>query len=183
MMRKGETDIKRILQTHGNALYRNACLLLGSPQDVQDILQEVLLRYLEKSPAFLSAEHEKAWLLRVTTNCCMDCLRFRKRHAYTDLESLKECLPEPEQKEQLEELYALPAKYKTVLLLHYFEGYSVTETAQILKISVSAAKKRLQRGREALKMAISETHTESCFTTGNLQNPITKLNKKESYNL
>ncbi len=66
-MRKTETDVKRILQIHGNALYRSAYLLLGNPHDVQDILQEVLLRYLEKSPAFQSAQHEKAWLVRVTT--------------------------------------------------------------------------------------------------------------------
>lgn len=184
-MHKSETDVERILQVHGNALYRNACLLLGNPHDVQDILQEVLLRYLEKSPSFQSAEYEKAWLLRVTTNCCMDFLRFRKRHACIDLESLKECLPAPEQKEHLEELYALPAKYKTVLMLHYFEGYSVTEIAQIMKMSKSAVKKRLQRGREALKFAIIDEYAASDLATGNLQNPFAKLknNKKESYNL
>lgn len=164
-MHKNETNVKHILQTHGNMLYRSAFLLLGNPHDVQDILQEVLLRYLEKSPSFQSAEHEKAWLLRVTTNCCKDFLRFRKRHTYTDLESLKECLAIPEQRERLEELYALPVKYKTVLLLHYFEGYSVSEIAQILKLSDSAVKKRLQRGREALKLAISDPCTASNLTT------------------
>ena len=184
-MHKSETDVKRILQSHGSALYRSACLLVGNPHDVQDILQEVLLRYLEKSPAFQSGEHEKAWLFRVTPNCCMDFLRFRKRHAYTDIESLKECLPCPEQKNQLEELYALPAKYKTVLILHYFEGYSVTEIAQILKISSNAVKKRLQRGREALKIVIQDEYASPGFVTGNLQHPITKLTnaKKEGYHL
>lgn len=184
-MHKNETDVKRILQTHGNALYRSACLLLGNPHDVQDILQEVILRYLEKSPSFQSVEHEKAWLLRVTTNCCMDFLRFRKRHVYTDIESLKECLPVPEQKEHLEELYSLPAKYKTVLILHYFEGYSVAEIAQIMKLSISAVKKRLQRGREALKISMTDTHTTPVFTTNVYSNPINKRTntKKESYNL
>ena len=184
-MHKSETDVKHSLQVHGNALYRSAFLLLGNSHDVQDILQEVLLRYLEKSPAFQSAEHEKAWLLRVTTNCCMDLLRFRKKNAYTDLESLKESLPGPEQKEHLEELYALPVKYKTILILHYFEGYSVAEIAQITKLSKSAVKKRLQRGREALKIAITKTCTAGGLTTGNSQNPFIKLTttKKESYNL
>ena len=74
-------------------------------------------------------------------------------------------------------------------MLYYFEGYSVTEIAQILKISKSAVKKRLQRGREALKFAISKPQTKSDskagFTTEGLQNPITSLTniKKESYNL
>jgi len=159
-MYKSETDVRNILQTHGDALYRSAYLLLGNPHDVQDVLQEVLLRFLEKAPPFTSTEHERAWLLRVTTNCCMDCLRFRRRHTYTDLDLLKECLPAPEQQAHLEELYALPAKLKSVLILHYFEGYSVTEIARILRLSESAVKKRLQRGREALKIALSESKTD-----------------------
>ncbi|MBD5508779.1 MAG: sigma-70 family RNA polymerase sigma factor [Lachnospiraceae bacterium] len=155
-MRKNETDIRHILEIHGDALYRNAYLLLGNPHDVQDALQEVLIRYLEKAPSFASTEHERAWLLRVTNNCCMDCLRFRRKHTYTDLDLLRECLPAPEQQAHLEELYALPAKWKSVLILHYFEGYSVAEIAKILRLSENAVKKRMQRGREALKLVLSE---------------------------
>ena len=87
---KSESEINRILQTYGNVLYRTAYLLLGNPHDVQDVLQEVLLRYMEKAPAFTSSDHEKAWLLRVTSNCCKDCLRFRKRHSYIELEQIQE---------------------------------------------------------------------------------------------
>lgn len=165
-MQKDETDVRLILRTHGDALYRSAYLLLGNPHDVQDILQEVLLRFLEKAPSFASVEHERAWLLRVTTNCCMDCLRFRKKHTYTDLDLLKECLPAPEQRTRLEELYALPVKWKSVLILHYFEGYSVAEIAKILRLSENAVKKRLQRGREALKMALSEPEADAEPQTG-----------------
>jgi len=43
-----------------------------------------------------------------------------------------------------------------VLILHYFEGYSVKEIAEILKISENAAKKRLQRAREALKLELAQ---------------------------
>ena len=155
-----------VLQTHGDALYRSAYLLLGNPHDVQDVLQEVLLRFLEKAPSFASTEHERAWLLRVTNNCCMDCLRFRRKHAYTDLDLLRECLPAPEQQTHLEELYALPAKWKSVLILHYFEGYSVAEIAKILRLSENAVKKRMQRGREALKLALSEPETIPELPTG-----------------
>lgn len=151
MTGKNEPEVERILQTYGDILYRTAYLLLGNPHDVQDALQETLLRYLEKAPAFTSQDHEKAWLLRVTANCCKDCLRFRKRHAYLDLEPLVECLPAQEHR-HLQEVYALPAKWKTVLILHYFEGYSLKEIGEILNLSESAVKKRLQRAREALRM-------------------------------
>lgn len=151
MNRKSESELSRVLREYGDMLYRTAYLLLGNPHDVQDALQETLLRYLEKAPTFVSSDHEKAWLLRVTSNCCKDCLRFRKRHACLDLEPLRECLPAQETT-HLQEVYALPSKWKTVLLLHYFEGYSVRETGEILGLSESAVKKRLQRAREALRM-------------------------------
>lgn len=155
MNKKSEPDIKHILQTYGDMLYRTAYLLLGNPHDVQDVLQEVLLRYIEKSPAFLSSNHEKAWLLRVTSNCCKDYLRFCKRHTYIDLEQIQEYLPAPEEKQLIRELYALPAKWKTVLILYYFEGYTVKEIAQIASLSENAVKKRLQRAREALKLELT----------------------------
>lgn len=154
MNRKSEPEISRILQSYGNMLYRTAYVLLGNPHDVQDTLQEVLLRYMERAPDFASCDHEKAWLLRVTTNCCKDCMRFRKRHSHIDLEHIQECLPAPEDAQIMQELYTLPAKWKTVLLLHYFEGYPVKEIAKIIGLSENAVKKRLQRAREALKMEL-----------------------------
>ena len=156
MDRKKEPEANRILQTYGDMLYRTAWLLLGNPHDVQDALQETLLRYMEKAPAFASDDHEKAWLLRVTANCCKDFLRFRKRHSHLDIEQLKEQLPAPKEQHLMQEIYALPAKWKTVLILHYFEGYSVRETAEILGLSENAAKKRLQRAREALKLELKK---------------------------
>lgn len=155
MNRKNKSDISRILQTHGNMLYRTAYLLLGNPHDVQDILQEVLLRYMEKSPAFASGDHEKAWLLRVTSNCCKDCLRFRRRYSCIEPEHIPEYFSAPEDKALIQELYTLPAKWKSVLLLHYFEGYSVKEIAKILNLSENAVKKRLQRAREALRLELT----------------------------
>ncbi len=146
-----DAEIARVLHTYGDMLYRTAYLLLGNPHDVQDILQEALLRYMEKAPAFQSPDHEKAWLLRVTSNCCKDCLRFRARHTCIDPDTLQELLPAPDKRQLVQELYALPAKYKTVLILFYFEGYSAKEIAQILGLSENAVKKRLQRAREALK--------------------------------
>lgn len=173
-MHKSEADIRRILQAHGDALYRTAFLLLGNQADVQDALQEVLLRFFEKAPTFSTVEHERAWLLHVATNCCMDCLRFRKKHTCVDLSLLQECLAAPEQQSHIEELYALPAKWKSVLILHYFEGYSVAEIAQIMKLSESAVKKRLQRGRQALKLAITEAETKPPQSlSSNLRYPAT----------
>lgn len=155
MAQKNEEEIKNVIQTYGNLLYRTAFVILGSPYDVQDVLQEVLIKYMEKSPSFHDAEHEKAWLLRVTANLCKDCLRFNKRHTYVNLEEAQNVCASPEQMEILKEVISLPARWKTVLLLHYVEGYRIKEISRITGLSESAVKKRLQRGREALKCKLS----------------------------
>lgn len=52
MNRKSEEEIRRVIDAYGNQLYRMAYVLLGNPHDVQDVLQEVILRYMEKAPLF-----------------------------------------------------------------------------------------------------------------------------------
>ncbi|MDE7334258.1 MAG: RNA polymerase sigma factor [Lachnospiraceae bacterium] len=155
MTRKSEEEIKNVIQTYGNLLYRTACVILGNPHDVQDVLQEVLIKYMEKAPAFHDAEYEKSWLLKVTVNLCKDYLRFNKRHTYVNLEQAENVCASPEQMEILKEVISLPPKWKTVLLLHYVEGYQIREISHITGLSEGAVKKRLQRGREALKQKLS----------------------------
>lgn len=156
MNMKNENQIQRVIQSYGDLLYRTAYVLLANPHDIQDVLQEVFLKYMDKAPDFCDEEHEKAWLIRVTVNLCKDFLRFNRRHAYVSLEQLDAACEIPEDHEIMKEILLLPPKYKAVLLLYYVEGYQLKEAARILGISESAAKKRLQRGKEALKQKLTE---------------------------
>ena len=88
MNKKSETQIQRVIAAYGDLLYRSAYVLLANPDDIQDVLQEVFLKYMDKAPAFQNEDHEKAWLIRVTVNLCKDFLRFNRRHAYVSLEQL-----------------------------------------------------------------------------------------------
>ena len=98
----------------------------------------------------------KAWLLKVTSNLCKDFLRFSKKHSCFGIEELEIPDVQKEYREILREVLALPAKYKSVLVLHYIEGYQLKEVAGILGISENAVKKRIQRGKEALKLKLDE---------------------------
>lgn len=143
-------NIEQILNTHGDRLYRLCFLMLGNEADAQDAVQETLLRYLEKGPAFRDAEHEKAWLLRVAANRCRDMLRFRSRHRSLDPDTLEIAAPEAPDKSILEALTRLPEKFRLVLLLHYVEGYKVEQIAKTIGATPSAVKMRLQKGRQLL---------------------------------
>ncbi len=154
---KNDAEIKEVIHIYGNMLYRTAYVILGNPSDVQDVLQEALIKYMEKAPAFREEAHRKAWLLKITVNLCKDCLRFNKRHAYVPLEELGHLQATSAQQGLLKEIIALPAKWKSILLLHYVEGYSISEVSLITGLSQSAVKKRLQRGRERLKQQLTES--------------------------
>ena len=69
---------------------------------------------------------------------------------------LEDTLPTaaPEEREALDAVIHLPEQYRLPIHLHYYEGYSVAEIAQILKLGQSAVKMRLKRGRELLKIEL-----------------------------
>ncbi len=110
---------------------------------------------MEKNPDFRDAEHEKVWLIRVATNICRDMIRFRIRHPKVSIDEVENTLAAPEEKEILRELLELPVKQKTVIYLHYVEGYQVKEIADILGIKESAVKVRLMRGRRQMREMLS----------------------------
>ncbi len=150
-MMPDDTRIENIINLYGDLLYRTGIMILGNPQDVQDVLQEVMLKVLQKRPEFHDSEHEKAWLLRVTINLCKDMLRFRFRHQYVQIDELEIETVDTDDRQLLQEIIQLPPRWRVVLLLHYVEGYSLKEIADILSVSENAVKKRMQRAKAGLK--------------------------------
>ena len=147
--------MQRVVEEYSSSLLRAAYSLLKNREDSEDAVQETFLRYMEKAPVFTSREHEKAWLLRVAVNISKNHLSsawFRKR---TDL---KEDIPalEQEEKEVLESVLKLPAKYRTVIHLYYYEGYSLSEISQILRSPLSTVTTRLSRARKKLAILLKE---------------------------
>lgn len=146
-------QLEEAYNTCGTAVYRLAMVYLGRRADAEDVTQEVFLRLLCRAPTFADGEHRRRWLLQVTANLCRDQLRGFWRKRVTEL---KDTLPTaaPEEREALSAVANLPDTYRLPIHLHYYEGYSVAEIAEILKLSQSAVKMRLKRGREFLKIEL-----------------------------
>ena len=155
-MMPDDIRIENIINLYGDLLYRTGIMILGNPQDVQDVLQEVMLKVLQKMPEFHDSEHEKAWLLRVTINLCKDMLRFRFRHQYIQIDELEIEAVDTDDRQLLQEIIQLPSSWRIVLILHYVEGYSLREIADILSVSENAVKKRMQRAKKALRAKLEE---------------------------
>lgn len=148
--------IEEIVHTYSNMLYRICIVMLGNDADAQDAVQDTFCRYLEQNKEFTDKEHEKAWLITVATNCCRDMQRFRLRHPKVNLEKITASYDAPDYNEVLVELIKLPSSVKSAVYLHYIEGYKLAEVSEMLGISSNAVKKRLQRGRELLKLRLKD---------------------------
>ena len=133
---------------YGAAVYRLAMAFLGQCADAEDVTQETFCRLLYRAPTFADEDHQKRWLLQVAANLCRNQLRGFWRKRVTQLEDTIPAMP-PE-----ERVMALPEQYKLPIHLYYYEGYSVAETAEILRLGQSAVKMRLKRGRELLKIKL-----------------------------
>ena len=144
-------EVETMVHTYCDMLFRVAIVMLGNRDDAEDAIQETVLKYIQKAPLFESADHEKAWLIRVITNQCRDMQRFRLKHSTVCIEDLQMCISHPESCGIVEALMRLPEKFKTVMLLHYIEDYSIKEIAAMIKKSPSAVKMRLQKGRKLLE--------------------------------
>ena len=156
-------DMEKTIEKYSDLLYRTCFLMLRNKQDAEDVMQETFIYYMTSNVGFVSEDHRKAWLLRVSQNKCKNILRFHKMHAHTPYEELEETLPDNIRIDncEVEEFFKianLNYKYKSVVMLYYIEGYNVSEVANILGISVSAVKMRLKRAREILKITYEKIY-------------------------
>jgi len=142
--------IRRVVSTYSSSLVRLAFAYLRNQEDAEDVAQEVFLSYLRGAPAFEGAEHEKAWLIRVTINRCKNQLRSRwlrgRRPPPEDFAYLME-----EESELLRAVMSLEDKYRLPIHLYYYEGYAIREIAQLLGDKPATVGTRLARGRELLR--------------------------------
>lgn len=158
-MSGSHTDvIEYAYHEYADVLYRIALTYTRNREDAEDAVHDAFVTYIEKAPRFSDDAHERAWLVRVTINKCLDAKRRHKIRQYTPLEEADVRAETAVTDELPSELsYALdrlPDKLRIVTVLHYFEGFSVKEVAAMTSTTASAVKMRLARAREMLKEAL-----------------------------
>lgn len=146
-------SIEIIVHKYGNMLFRLCLIILGNTSDAEDVVQETIMKYLQKSPRFENEKHEKAWFVKVATNKCRDVLRYKKNHPVVKIEEILECTKDTIHTVDcgiIDALMTLPEKFRIVLILYYVQEYSIKEIAGLIGKSASAVKMRLQKGRRLL---------------------------------
>jgi RNA polymerase sigma-70 factor (ECF subfamily) len=142
-----------LYQRHVDMVYRVCYTYLRNTADTEDAVQNVFVKVLTKAQSFASAEHEKAWLIRVATNHCKDVLKsgWSKR---TDLDSSVEpAAPDSfaDANEILAVVMELPEMQRVCIYLYYYEGYNAAEIAKMMDRPHSTIRNHLSDARKALK--------------------------------
>ena len=154
-------DAEQAVEEYADMVYRLALLKTGQRADAEDVFSEVFLRLVKYQDRIRDAEHLKAWLLRVTINCCnrLHSGFWRKKVLSTETFQQEETATAqefPSENYVLEAVRALPQDYRDAVHLYYFEGYSVRETARLMGKPEGTVKSLLARARSQLKDLLQE---------------------------
>lgn len=154
---KDKQELEWVIDTYGDTVKRICVVYLKNQQDTEDIFQNVFLKYWNHSAHFQNEEHKKAWIIRVTINECKDLLKnfFRKNIvAIDEIEEMEAEVDFCENAFIRQTVLNLPEKYRIVLYLHYFEGYTAAEIGKLLSKNTNTIYTLLSRGREMLKKVL-----------------------------
>ena len=144
-----------MIRRYADTVYRLAYSYVRNRADADDLFQEVFLRYLRARPVFRDPEHAKAWFIRVTINRARSFFH-SAWHRHT--EPLTEWAGEVTMEERAldEALNRLNKQDRLVIHLHYYEGYSTEEIAELTGKRPSSVRSQLTRARGRLREFLKE---------------------------
>jgi len=158
----------RLVLEYQELAYNVAYRILGNGEKAEDAAQDAFLRGFRALPQYRGGSF-KAWILRITTNCCYDQLRLRQRRPTTPIDDLVEDeehsrifedpAETPEAFVERQDLNALiqqglavlPEDQRTAVVLSDIQGLSYEEIADATLVSLGTVKSRLSRGRAKLR--------------------------------
>lgn len=148
-----DSCIDEILHKYADMVYRIALTNTKQRFDAEDIFQDVFLALFQSEVRFESDDHIRYWLIRVTVNFCKKHHRSvwqKKTVSLDSVEKLSELMTEQEFA-VFDAVCKLPAKYRTVIQLFYFEDMTVDEISSVLHRKNTTVKSQLSRARSKLR--------------------------------
>jgi RNA polymerase sigma factor (sigma-70 family) len=156
-----EEKLKWLMNAYGNDVIRIAYTYLKQKQLAEDVAQDVFIKCYEKMDTFRNESSYKTWLIRITVNRCKDVLKswsfknlyltdfFKSKQTYYSQE--KQLFSGEENELISKQVIDLPVKLREVIILFYYQEFSIEEISNLLKINPNTVKTRLHRGRIKLK--------------------------------
>ena len=159
-------QFERLYEQYADDVLRMAYFYLADRHKAEDVCQDVFVK-LYTHGATIEPGKEKAWLLRVTVNCCRDLWRGAWLKRVTLGSPAFELVPAPDDHQRREDeeammsaVHALPPAFRETILLYYYQGYGIGEIAKMLDLPEGTISSRLSRGRKKLEELLKERGIE-----------------------
>ena len=157
-----EQRLNQWIEDYSDTILRTCFLYLSDQTQAEDATQDTWIKAWKHMDDFerKGIYNEKAWLLRIAINTCKDYRRsawFRHVDRKQALEDLPPHLlaAEPEDRTLTLTVMELPDKYKQVILLYYFQGLTMADTAAVLGTSQATVQRRIKKAEELLKVSLT----------------------------
>ncbi|MDD5557917.1 MAG: sigma-70 family RNA polymerase sigma factor [bacterium] len=163
-----ETAFREIVERYGRRVYAIAYRMTGNHGDADDVAQETFIRAYRRIGQFGGRSSFFTWLYRILINCCMDCLRRRRRRGETDFQDFLDHGEGPAashgggaEGNELRgaiaaALESLPPKQRTALVLHEFERMRHEDIARVMGCSEGTVRSRLHHARLKLRRRLRD---------------------------
>jgi RNA polymerase sigma-70 factor (ECF subfamily) len=164
---ESRSALDRLVAAHQDRVAGLAYRLLGWPEEVDDVVQEVFLAVLKNLDGFRGASSVETWIMTITVNTCRKHQRRRwvrwrwltraKRELREGAVESAEGVARQAETSALvrQAVRDLPQRYREVVVLRYLEGMAIAEIGEMLDISVSNVNVRLTRARQRLKVSLA----------------------------
>ena len=151
-----EELLERLMSSYGDRIIRTCFLFLRSRQLAEDASQETFIRAWKALDRLKEGPTEKAWLMKIAVNVCKSYLGNRSSgipDRGIPPDRVKETGKDDQYPDQTVYLAvtSLSVKYRAAVILYYYQGLSVKETAEALRLPGATVRTRLARARALLK--------------------------------
>lgn len=153
-------------------IYQLALRMMRHPEDAEDAAQEAFLKAFVALPRFREEAGFRTWLYRIASNVCLDRLRRARRElldptaveagardapgdAGGDGNPLRQVLQREQRRGLAQAVQALPPHYRIAVVLHYVQGLTYREIAEVLEVPPKTVETRLYRAKTLLRARLS----------------------------
>ena len=153
--------ISDLLDKYSDMVLRIAYTYLKNRADAEDIVQDVFLRIIDKKPSFNDESHEKSWLIRATINMCKNKVNMfwnKNKFSIDDVQEFAVSDKYNTDTSVFQAVMALGEKYRVVVYMYYYEGYSTPEIADVIGKNETTIRSLLHRARNKLKDMLKEDY-------------------------
>ena len=158
-------ELENLMELYGDEIKRFCTLQLRDPFQAEDAAQDTFVKAWKALDTFRNESSQKTWLMHIAVNTCRDYQRtgwFR----HMDRRIVPEDLPEQSREDEVpdgevtEAIRSLPSKLRTMILLRYYEGLSLKETAAAAGISLVTSKRQISKANQLLHERLEGWYTD-----------------------